>query len=291
MSTLVAPAVDTRQVARARSAYRFELVKLFSQGRIRIVFLVCVLAPGGFVAVVSRQSSLPTDTVFGRWMHATGWAGSLVVLGFCCSWVLPLLTSLVAGDAFAMEDRLGTWRHLLVTIRSPRRVFGAKVVASLSVILMMVGALAASSIVGGGAAVGSRPLVGLDGTVFAPSATAGRVLLAWLCVLAPTLAFAGVGLLGSVLLGRSPMGLLAPAILALTLQLAQMLPLPVAIRLALPSNAFLVWRALFTEPTQHGPLLRGLATPSAATHSRAATAPSGATPSAPHPRPPAPGTR
>ena len=41
------------------------------------------------------------DTVFGRWMGQTGWAGSLVVLTFSCSWVLPLLTSLVAGDIFA----------------------------------------------------------------------------------------------------------------------------------------------------------------------------------------------
>ena len=28
-----------------------------------------------FVAAVSKQSSLPADTLFGRWMHATGWAG------------------------------------------------------------------------------------------------------------------------------------------------------------------------------------------------------------------------
>ena len=40
------------------------------------------------------------------------------------------------------------------------------------------------------------------------------MLLAWASVLAPTLAFAAVGLLGSVALGRSPMGLLVPALLA-----------------------------------------------------------------------------
>ena len=31
---------------------------------------------------MSQQSSLPVDTLFGRWMHATGWAGPLVMLGF-----------------------------------------------------------------------------------------------------------------------------------------------------------------------------------------------------------------
>ena len=67
-------------------AYRFELVKLVSQWRIRLLVLVCWTVPGLFVAAVSQQSTLPTDTLFGRWMHATGWAGPLVVLGFAGSW-------------------------------------------------------------------------------------------------------------------------------------------------------------------------------------------------------------
>jgi ABC-2 type transport system permease protein len=239
--------------------YRFELVKLFSQWRIRLLLLACWIAPAACVAVVSLQSTLPTDTVFGRSMHATGWAGSLVILDFSCSWALPLLTSLVAGDVFAAEDRLGTWRHLLVAVRSPRRIFVAKGLASLTVLLLLVAGLTASGIAGGLAAVGNRPLVGLDGHLLAPADAAGTVLLAWACVLAPTLAFAAVGLLGSVALGRSPMGLLMPALLAFGLQLAQLLPLPVAVQLALPSHAFLAWRGLFTSPVQAGPLLIGLA--------------------------------
>ena len=115
------------------------------------------------MAIISRQSSLPSDTVFGRWMGQTGWAGSLVVLTFSCSWVLPLLTSLVAGDVFAAEDRLGTWRHLLVAVRSPRRIFAAKALASLTVIALLAVGLTVSGIAGGLAAVGNRPLVGLDG--------------------------------------------------------------------------------------------------------------------------------
>ncbi|WP_424529473.1 ABC transporter permease [Sphaerisporangium viridialbum] len=239
--------------------YRFELVKLLSQWRIRLLIAACWLGPAAFVAAVSLQSSLPADTVFGRWMNATGWAGALVVLDFSCSWALPLLTALVAGDVFAVEDRLGTWRHLLVAVRSPRRIFVAKTLASLTVILLLVAGLAASGIAGGLVAVGNHPLAGLDGHLLAPAEAAGTVLLAWACALAPTLAFAAVGLLGSVALGRSPMGLLMPALLAFALQLAQLLPLPVVVRLALPSHAFLAWRGLFTSPAQAGPLLIGLA--------------------------------
>ncbi len=248
----------SRPVSVARG-YRFEVVKLVSQWRVRLLVLACWIAPALFVAGVSEQSTLPTDTLFGRWMHATGWAGPLVTLGFAGTWALPLLTSVVAGDVFAAEDRLGTWRHLLVVVRSPRRIFAAKALAGLTVILLLVAGLAVSSTVGGLLAVGDRPLVGLDGRLLAPGDAAVKVLLAWVCVLAPTLALAGIGLLGSVALGRSPMGLLLPALVALAMQLAQMLPLPVAVRLALPGDAFVDWKGLFTSPAQLTPLLIGIA--------------------------------
>ncbi|WP_329251419.1 ABC transporter permease [Streptomyces sp. NBC_01478] len=258
VTAVAEPAAVVRRVSVARG-YRFELVKLVSQWRIRLLVLACWVAPALFVAGVSQQDTLPSDTLFGRWMHATGWAGPLVMLGFAGSWALPLLTSLVAGDVFAAEDRLGTWRHLLVAVRSPARIFVAKALASVTVILALVAGLAVSSTVGGLLAVGNQPLVGLDGHLLAPGDAAGRVLLAWLCALAPTLALAAIGLLGSVALGRSSMGLLLPVLVALAMQVAQMLPLPVAVRLALPGYAFIAWNGLFTSPAQLAPLLTGVA--------------------------------
>ena len=245
--------------APVRRSYHFELTKLLAQWPIRLALIACWLGPALLVAAISQQSSLPSDTVFGRWMGQTGWAAPLVVLTFSGSWVLPLLTSVVAGDIFAREDRLGTWRHLLVAVRSPRRIFAAKALASLTVIGTLVLGLALSGVAGGLAAVGSRPLVGLDGHLLAPGQAAGAVLLSWLSVVAPTLAFAAVGLLSSVVLGRSPMGLVVPALIAFGLQIAQLLPLPVAVRVALPSYAFIAWRGLFIAPAQTGPLLVSVA--------------------------------
>ena len=252
-ATIAAPASPDRRIP-VRRAYRFELVKQLSQWRLRLLVLASWVVPAVLVSEVSRQSSLPADTVFGRWMHATGWAGSLVVLGFVGTYALPLLTSVVAGDVFSVEDRLGTWRHLLVAIRSPRRIFAAKALASLSVIMLVVAGLACSS-VAGVLVVGNRPLIGLDGHVLTPADAAGKVLIAWLCVLAPTLALAAIGLLGSVTLGRSPIGLLLPALAGLGMAGAQILPLPVAVRVALPSYGFIAWRGLFTSPAQLGALL------------------------------------
>jgi ABC-2 type transport system permease protein len=261
-ATTIAPtapgdALAPRPVSVAR-AYRFELVKQLAQWRVRLLILACWIGPALAVIVVSKQGNLPSDTLFGREMHATGWAGALVVLTFAGSWFFPLLTSVVAGDVFSAEDRLGTWRHLLVAVRSPRRIFVGKALASFAVLLMCLPGLAVSGIVGG-LVIGSRPLTGLDGHQLSPADAAGMLLLAWLCVLAPILAFAAIGLLASVIFGRSPIGLLLPAIAGLGMQLAsQVLPMPAAVRVALPSYAFLSWNGLFTSPPQLGSLLAGI---------------------------------
>src|SRR5215469_6180690 len=239
--------------------YRFELVKLLAQWWVRILIGLCWIGPAIAVILVSGQGTLPSDTLFGRQMHATGWAGALVVLSFAGSWFFPLLTSVIAGDVFSSEDRLGTWRHLLVSVRSTRRIFVAKALASLTVLLMCLPGLAVSGIIGG-LVVGSRPLTGLDGHLLSPAAAAGMLLLAWLCVLAPVLAFAAIGLLACVIFGRSPIGLLLAAFGGLGMQLAsQVLPMPAAVRVALPSFAFLSWNGLFTSPPQLGSLIAGIA--------------------------------
>src|SRR5215469_1262978 len=240
-------------------AYRFELVKLLAQWRVRILIALCWIGPAVTVVVVSGQGTLPADTLFGREMHATGWAGALVVLAFAGSWFFPLLTSVVAGDVFSSEDRLGTWRHLLVAVRSPRRIFIAKSLASLTVLLICVPGVAVSGTVGG-LVVGSRPLTGLDGHLMSATSAAGMLLLSWLCALAPMMAFAAIGLLASVIFGRSPIGLLLAAFGGLGMQLAsQVLPMPAAARVALPSFAFLSWNGLFTSPPQLGSLIAGIA--------------------------------
>ena len=247
----------TRPVA-VRRVYAFELAKLISQWRLRLVLLGCLLAPAAYTAVISRQTSLPTDALYGRWMNQSGWAGSLAVLVFVGTLVLPLLTCLVAGDAFAIEDRLGTWRHLLVAVRSPGRIFLAKALAVLTVTGVLLAALLASSVAGGLASVGSHPLPGLDGHPMGTGELARTVVLAWLSVVPPTLAFSAVGLLGSVALGRSPLGLLMPVLLALVLQGIQMMPVPVALRVSLPMNAFISHRGLLPDPHQLGSLWVGL---------------------------------
>jgi ABC-2 type transport system permease protein len=258
-TVVAAPVTAPMQPVAIRRAYRFELVKLVSQWRLRLVFLACLLAPAIYTAVISRQTSLPADAVYGRWMNQSGWAGALVILVFMGTVVLPLLTCVVAGDVFAVEDRIGTWRHLLVAVRSPRRIFVSKALAALTVTAAILAALVGSSMAGGLISIGGHPLPGLDGHVMGSGELARTVLLAWLSIVPPTLAFSAVGLLGSVALGRSPLGLLMPVVVALALEGVQLMPVPVALRVALPMNAFITYRGLLTAPAQLGPLWIGLA--------------------------------
>ena len=260
-TTVAAPSQlqPVAQPVALRRAYRFELVKLASQWRLRLVLLACLLAPALYTAVISRQTSLPADAVYGRWMNQSGWAGSLVILVFVGTLILPLLTCVVSGDVFAIEDRIGTWRHLLVAVRSPRRIFVSKALAALTVTMALLSAIVVSSIAGGLISIGSHPLPGLDGHMMGSGELALSVLLAWLSIVPPTLAFSAVGLLGSVALGRSPLGLLMPVVLALVLEGVQLMPVPVALRVALPMNAFLSYRDLLTTPGQLGSLWIGLA--------------------------------
>ena len=74
--------------APVRRGYRFELVKLLAQWPIRLALLACWLGPALLVAVISQQSSLPADTLFGRYMGRPAgrdrwWSWRSAAAGYC----------------------------------------------------------------------------------------------------------------------------------------------------------------------------------------------------------------
>jgi ABC-2 type transport system permease protein len=240
-----APSRDRELLARACLV---ELRKVLAQWRTRLALAACALAPLLFAAAVPSLGSLPTDTLFGRWLQDSGLATPLVVLSFAGGWALPLLTALVAGDIFAVEDRLGTWRSLLVAAGSSRRVFVAKALVAASYTASVILLAMVSSVLGGLLLLGQGTLPALDGRPLPVSQALPLVIACWASVLLPALAFAAVGLLCSVAFGRSPLGLGLPVLLALLQQVAALVPMPAALRVALPGDAFLAWRGLLTEP-------------------------------------------
>ena len=81
-----------------------ECSKLVAQPKARLVLAVCVAGPFAFAVAMRVQSSVPSDTLFGRAVKESGFAVSLVVLGFAALWAFPVLTSVVGGDLFSARD-------------------------------------------------------------------------------------------------------------------------------------------------------------------------------------------
>jgi ABC-2 family transporter len=92
------------------------------------------------------ESSMPTDTLFGRTVTDSGFAIPLVVLGFGALWPFAVLASIVGGDVFSAEDRHGTWKTVLTRSRSRGELFAGKVIAAFAFSVMALAVFGASSI-------------------------------------------------------------------------------------------------------------------------------------------------
>ena len=106
------PAASERRSS-AWVVYRTEPRKISRLIQVRTIAVLAVIGPFLAVAVLHVQSATPGDTAFGQWVHSSGLAIPLVVLGFGAAWVGPVLTAVVAGDIFSSEDRFGTWKTIL----------------------------------------------------------------------------------------------------------------------------------------------------------------------------------
>ncbi|WP_309647495.1 ABC transporter permease [Nocardioides sp.] len=254
----VEPAPAPRRRPSALAALRWEVRKLRAQRRAKAVLLVALVAPAVIVVVIHGQSRPPKDTLFGRFATENGFALSLLVLGFASQWVLPLLTSIVAGDLFASEDQHGTWKTVLTRSTSRSRLFWAKTATAVGFAALVLLVLAASTIVSSLLAVGHQPLTGLTGQTV-PAADALRlVAVAWATMLPPTLAFTGVAILLSVWSRNPAVGIAAPVVLGMVMQLVGALGGVEALRPLLVTTSFESWHGLFTQPVFTGPLLDGL---------------------------------
>ena len=255
-----APARAPRSRARLLgAAVRTEAVQVALSARARALAAVCALGPAAFVVAATHQATLPSDTLFGRWLLTSGLAAPLVVLGFVSTWALPLLVSLVAGDVFSREDAAGTWPTLLTRSASRAQVFTAKVLVAGAVTVGVVVLLALSGTIAGAATVGTQPLTSLSGTLLAADQALPRVLGAWAAVLAPALAFSALAIVLSVLSRSSLVGVGGPVVLGLVMQGVQLLGGVDPLRHLLLSDALTTWHGLLTEPVLPALLVRGTA--------------------------------
>lgn len=240
------------------AALRWELTKLAAQARARYALAFCLLAPIAIVFVVNGQGRPPKDTLYGRFIHQSGYAVPLLVLGFAGQWVLPLLTALVAGDIFASEDQHGTWKTILTRSTSRAQVFWAKTITALLFAIGALVVLAASTILSSVLIVGSAPLTGLTGQTIPAGTAAKLVVESWGTALAPMIGFTCLAIFLSVRARSTAFGVAAPVVIAMVMQLIGSLGGIERIRPALLTTPLESWHGLFAQPAFHSPLTTGL---------------------------------
>jgi ABC-2 type transport system permease protein len=253
---------DVTSVVRPRpglsAALRWEVRKLRAQHRAKAVLLGAVLGPIPLVFIIHGQSRPPKDTLFGRFATDNGYALALLVLGFAAQWVLPLLTAIVAGDVFASEDQHGTWKTVLTRSTSRARLFWAKALTACSFAVLVLVLLAASTIIWSLLIVGHQPLTGLSGQTIAAGAALQLVAGSWLAVLPAMLGFTCLAILLSVWSRNPAVGIAAPVVIGMVMQLIGALGGIEAIRPLLLTTSFEAWHGLLTQPRFTGPLVEGV---------------------------------
>jgi len=258
-ATMAAPAgLTAKEKTRWPSVWavsRFEMAKLLAQWPTRILPLVCVLAPLAFGALLRIQSGVPQDTLFGVWVHTSGFAIPLVILSFAGAWGFPVIAGVVGGDMLASEDRLGTWKTVLTRSCARSEIFLGKIATAFTYTLAVVLLLGAGSILAGVVATGTQPLVGLSGQTLMSSHAAALTIAAWGISLLPALGFTALALLISAVTRSSAAGMLGPLVVALAMQLLALTGSGDVVRALLLSTALDAWNGMFAAPSYTRPML------------------------------------
>jgi ABC-2 type transport system permease protein len=145
-------------------------------------------------------------------------------------------------------------RKLRAQLRAKAVLIGALVLPVVVVVL------AASTIVSSVLIVGHQPLTGLSGQTI-PAADALRLVAAsWATMLPPMLGFTCLAILLSVWSRNPAVGIAAPVVIGMVMQLVGALGGVEAIRPFLLTTPFEAWHGLLADPRFIGPLTDGLIT-------------------------------
>jgi ABC-2 type transport system permease protein len=239
--------------------WRIELAKLSGLLRVRAIIFLCLIVPFLAVAGLNLQSATPGDTPFGQWVHTSGFAIPMVVLGFGAQWILPVLTAIVAGDIFSSEDHFGTWKTVLTRSRSRADLFAGKFLAAVTFAVAAIVALTVTDVLAALVA-GTQPVVGLGGQLVPAGHATTLVIVSWLSEVPPVLGFTAVAVLLSVVSRNSVVGIGGPVLLALVFQVVTLVSLPEWGQAALLSTPFMSWHGFWVQPVFLGPFREGLIT-------------------------------
>jgi len=239
---------------------RVEFAKLLAQLPLRVLLIGCVVVPVVFAFGMRVSGIRPSDTLFGRWAGTSGFATSLFVLDWTAAWGVAVGAALIAGDIFASEDRLGTWKTVLTRSASRSQLFLGKALAATIGVWLCWVVIGAASIAAGLAIIGDAPLIGLSGQLIEPGRALGLLVASWALGLLPATAFAALGVLFSVASRNTIVGVVGPLLVAIVLQGLESIASGTMVRSVMLFTPFDAYHALFTAPVQLGSVVQAVVT-------------------------------
>lgn len=240
------------------AVYGWEVRKILALARVWIILALILIVPWLFIVLLYGQDRLPTDNLYGRYLKGVGLATPLVILGFAGQWILPLVTSLVAGDIFSTEDQNGTLKTILTRSVGRASVFWGKVLAASTYSVALVAALTLSSILAGIVYVGTQPIASIAGNPLPFGHALPLVIASWAMAIPPVLGFTCLALLLSIVTRSSILGVTIPIVIGFFMQLYAFLNGLDPIRHVLLSTPFLAWHGILDDPPYFAPLGRSL---------------------------------
>ncbi len=217
--------------------------------RRNIALLVILAMVPVLIAVAVKAGGHPHrgGSIFGG-ITDNGLFAALAAFLVVSPFFLPLVISVVAGDAVAGEASTGTLRYLLVIPVGRTRLLVVKLAAIFAWCLACVTTVATTGVLAGLIFFPSGELTLLSGRVVSYSDGVGRLALALLYVAATVLAVGAIGLFVSTMTEVPIAAMAATLTLTVVSEVADAIPQLSAIHGWLPSHYWLQWVDLLRDP-------------------------------------------
>jgi ABC-2 type transport system permease protein len=252
-------ALRPNSIAGVLVVWRIELAKLSGMIKVRGIAVLSIIGPFLVVWFLNLQSATPGDTPFGQWVHTSGFAIPMTILGFGAQWLLPAVTGVVAGDIYSADDHFGTWKTILTRSRTRGELFAGKFLAAVTFAVAILLVLTVTDLAAGLAA-GREPVVGLSGQVVPAGHATWLVAASYLSDLPPLLGFTALAALLSVASRNSVAGIGGTVLIGVLFQIVTLANMPEWGQQALLSTPFMAWHGFWASPAFYGPFLWGLVT-------------------------------
>jgi len=254
-TALLAPRMASRPGV--ATVLRWELRKLIAQKRTYLGLGAAAVVPVIFVgALLADSSGNPEEVPFGSLVRETGLAIPLVCLSFGSIWLIPLITSLVAGDIVATEDQNGTLKTILTRSVERWQVLAAKVLAALLYATASLALFVGTALMLGGLAFGFDPVTLLSGTTVSVGRGLTLIGAGTLAYLLPVIGITAIALLLSTVTRNSAAAVVGTLMISILMQVLGALSALEFLEPYLLSEQFNAWQGLLRDPADWDPVIR-----------------------------------